>query len=86
MSDSKDFSTLESLPFEEAMRRLEETVQLLERGDVPLEQAIGLFEEGMRLAHVCGRKLKWAEQQVEMLVKKNGEWMKQPFDAEEEGD
>ncbi|WP_124727213.1 exodeoxyribonuclease VII small subunit [Staphylospora marina] len=86
MSEAKDWAALESLPFEEALRKLEETVQILERGDVPLEQAIDLFEEGMRLAHVCGRKLKRAEQQVEMLVKRNEEWVREPFDPEEAAD
>ena len=46
MSDPIDLTQLESLPFEKALERLEEVVQLLERGDAPLEQAIQLFDEG----------------------------------------
>lgn len=84
MSEPKDLSLLESLPFEKALERLEEVVRLLEKGDAPLEEAIQLFDEGMKLAHHCGKKLEWAEQQVEMLVKENGEWIKKPFRPEGE--
>ncbi|AUS08539.1 exodeoxyribonuclease VII small subunit [Laceyella sacchari] len=86
MSDPIDLTQLESLPFEKALERLEEVVQLLERGDAPLEQAIQLFDEGMKLSHLCGKKLEWAEQQVEMLMQENGEWIKKPFEAEEDMD
>jgi exodeoxyribonuclease VII small subunit len=77
---------LESLPFEQAMERLEKVVQLLEQGEVPLEKAIQLFQEGMEFAHLCGQKLEWAEQQVEMLLKEDGKWLKKPFQMEEELD
>ncbi|MBA4495000.1 exodeoxyribonuclease VII small subunit [Paenactinomyces guangxiensis] len=86
MSEPLDLSSLESLPFEKALERLEEVVELLEKGDAPLEQAIQLFDEGMKLAHICGKKLEWAEQKVEMLVNENDEWKKKPFDTEEEPD
>ncbi|MBA4600912.1 exodeoxyribonuclease VII small subunit [Thermoactinomyces mirandus] len=86
MSDAKDLSALESMQFEEAMQRLEEVVQKLEKGDTPLEQAIQLFDEGMKLAQICGKKLEWAEHQVEMLVKENGEWLKKPFEIEEDSE
>jgi exodeoxyribonuclease VII small subunit len=72
------------LPFEQALARLEEIVRLLEKGDVPLDQAIGLYQEGVWLVHHCGQKLEWAQQQVEMLVEENGEWVKKPFLTEEE--
>lgn len=86
MTEPKDLSAFESMPFEEAMKRLEQVVQQLEKGDTPLEQAIRLFDEGMKLAHVCGKKLEWAEHQVEMLVKENGEWLKKPFEIEEDSE
>lgn len=81
MSDS-----IESLPFEKALERLEEIVHLLEKGDTSLEESIRLFDEGMKLAHHCQKKLKWAEQQVEILVNQNGEWVKKPFKLEEDSD
>lgn len=74
----------ENLSFEEAMARLEEVVEQLESGDVPLEGSIRLFEEGMRLSRYCGRKLEKLEQQVEMLVQENGEWVKKTVQSEEE--
>ena len=77
---------LESLSFEAAMERLEEVVQKLEQGEVSLEEAIQLFGEGTRLAHLCRKKLDWAEKQVEMLVEENGGWSKQPFNGGEENE
>lgn len=74
----------ESLPFEEAMEKLESVVEQLESGDVPLEKAIQLFEQGMKLSQICGAKLERLEQQVEILVQENGDWVKKPFQTEEE--
>jgi exodeoxyribonuclease VII small subunit len=70
---------MSELTFEQAMDRLEEVVVQLERGDIPLEEAIQLFGEGTKLAGVCRKKLDWAEQQVEVLMEENGEWTKKPF-------
>ncbi len=75
---------LSELSFEQAIGRLEEVVAELERGDIPLEEAIKLFGEGTKLAGVCRQKLDWAEQQVEMLVEENGEWTKKPFQPQSE--
>lgn len=72
------------LSFEESIHRLEEVVERLENGDVPLEQAIQLFEEGMILAKQCNQTLEQVEQQVEILMKENGDWVKKPFGTEEE--
>jgi exodeoxyribonuclease VII small subunit len=55
--------------FEEALRRLEEIVQRLEQGDVPLEQAMQLYEEGINLSRVCAGKLKTAELALKRLSK-----------------
>ncbi len=55
--------------FEESMQRLEEIVSLLEKGEAPLKESMGLFEEGMRLAAECGKQLDQAEQAVVRLVK-----------------
>ncbi|SFS93093.1 exodeoxyribonuclease VII small subunit [Marininema halotolerans] len=77
---------LENLPFEVAMEQLEEVVDQLENGEVPLEEAIRLFERGMRLARLCGTKLEHLESQVEMLVQENGDWVKKPFSPEGDGE
>ncbi len=55
--------------FEDALRRLEEIVQRLEQGDVPLEQAMQLYEEGIALSRVCAGKLKTAELALKRLSK-----------------
>lgn len=54
--------------FEQAMERLETIVEKLENGDVPLEAAIELFQEGMSLSRLCGQKLEQVERRIEMLV------------------
>ncbi|MFD1989693.1 exodeoxyribonuclease VII small subunit [Paenibacillus nicotianae] len=73
------------LNFEEAMDRLEEIVSELENGDVPLEKAIDLFQQGMKLSQVCGSKLEQVERKIEMIVEEDGELRKKPFDASESG-
>ena len=55
--------------FEESMRRLEEIVRLLEKGDAPLEDSIKLFEEGTKLAKRCDDLLNEAEKKVVVLSK-----------------
>lgn len=69
----------ETLGFEAAMEKLEGIVAKLESGDVPLEQAIELFQEGMRLSHLCSQKLEQVERKIEMLVEENGTLVKKPF-------
>ena len=71
---------LDELSFEQAMQRLEAIVAKLENGDVPLETAIDLFQEGMRLSQLCGGKLEQVESKIELLVEsENGGFQKKPF-------
>jgi exodeoxyribonuclease VII small subunit len=65
--------------FEECLQRLETIVQQLERGDLPLEQALKLFEEGVGLSDSCRRELEEAEGKVEILLKQNGKLQPEPF-------
>ncbi len=68
------------LNFEGSMARLEEIVSLLERGDAPLEQVMGLFEEGAKLLRECTKQLDEAEQKVNLLTAgKDGEIVEEPF-------
>jgi exodeoxyribonuclease VII small subunit len=69
----------EILSFEEAMEQLEQLVGKLENGDVPLEKAIDLFQEGMKLSHLCSQKLEQVERKIEILVEENGSLNKKPF-------
>ncbi len=59
---------LEKLAFEEAFAELANTVRRLEEGDLPLEEAITLYERGMRLARRCHNALDAAELQVQQLT------------------
>jgi len=66
--------------FEDSLKKLEEIVAQLERGDVPLEESIRLFEEGTRLSAECRKQLEEAEGKVEMLVKqRDGSMKREPF-------
>ena len=55
-------------PFEAAVKRLTEIVQLLERGDLPLEDSLRLFEEGVKLSRASQQRLDAAEKRVERLL------------------
>ena len=68
------------LRFEEALAGLERIVRDLEEGDLPLDDALKLFEEGVRLSRFCGAKLDEAEKKIEILMKgAGGEWRSEPF-------
>lgn len=63
----------EKLNFEEALKGLEEIVDNLEQGDVPLEQALSQFQKGVGLANFCQKTLKDAEKTLTKMVNENGE-------------
>jgi exodeoxyribonuclease VII small subunit len=67
------------IKFEKAMARLEEIVQSLEKGDIPLEDSLKIFEEGIKLSQVCMAKLDEAEKKVEILMKDKGKTILKPF-------
>jgi len=58
--------------FEQAMTELEALVERMERGELPLEEALKHFERGVELTGACQAALKAAEQKVEILLKKSG--------------
>ncbi len=58
-----------TIKFETALARLEEIVSQLEQGNTPLDEAIQIFEEGMKLARECARQLNAAEKKLQKLVK-----------------
>ena len=63
---------MEEKNFEAAMHRLEEIVQSLERGEMPLGKSLTVFEEGMRLAGYCSSELETAEKKISLLVEESG--------------
>jgi exodeoxyribonuclease VII small subunit len=68
--------------FEEAIKRLEEIVHTMERGDLSLEESLKAFEEGIKLVRLCTKKLEEAERKVEMLIKNEGNIDFIPFPEE----
>lgn len=58
-----------SVPFEEALKKLETIVDAMESGDLPLESLLARYEEGMKLAQVCQEKLAEAELKIQQLEK-----------------
>jgi exodeoxyribonuclease VII small subunit len=66
--------------FEESLKKLETIVAQLERGDLPLEESINMFEEGVRLSALCKQELESAESKVEILLKqRDGSLKAEPF-------
>jgi len=61
-------NNMQSLSFEDAYNKLEETVQKLEAGNLPLEEALTLYEQGMALAKQCGMQLDKAELTIKRLT------------------
>ncbi len=79
-------TAVEDTSFEATMKRLAEIVTRLERGDLPLEESLTLFEEGVRLSARSQEKLDGAQRRVEELlaVDANGRTKKVPFDLRED--
>lgn len=66
--------------FEDSLKKLEVIVEKLEKGDLPLEESLKLFEEGVELSAVCKKELEAAEGKVEMLNKqRDGALKTAPF-------
>lgn len=59
--------------FEEAMNELEDIVTKLEEGDVPLEEALSYYQQGVKLSKICHDKLQHAEKQMATIMTEDGE-------------
>lgn len=82
----KKAETAKKQDFEQSLGRLEAVVRKLENANLPLEEAMKLFEEGMQLSRDCQKQLEQAEARVEILLKKaGGEMVAEPFEPEDEG-
>lgn len=68
------------------MKELETLVERLERGELPLEEALKQFERGVELTAACQAALKNAEQKVEILLKKSGVSEVAEFEPDEPGE
>ena len=69
--------------FEEALEKLEEIVKRMEAGEMTLEESLKAFEEGIKLARLCAKKLNEADRRVELLLRQEGELVTKPFTEEE---
>jgi exodeoxyribonuclease VII small subunit len=65
--------------FETCLEELEKVVKELEGGDLSLERSLELFERGMSLSDTCRGQLEAAETRVEMLIRKDGKTVAEPF-------
>lgn len=85
--NKKEFLTdeeISKLTFEQSLERLELIVDKLESGEIPLEHSIDLFQEGMKLASRCQKKLENVELKIEEIFEKDGEIIKRNFDYSED--
>jgi exodeoxyribonuclease VII small subunit len=72
--------------FESSLHALESIVDRLEAGDLPLEEALALFEKGVALTRRCAEQLAAAERRIELLVREGASWGARPFEESEETD
>ena len=74
----------EQLSYEEAVERLEQVVRELEQGNLPLEQSLALFQEGIELTRLCTKLLDEAERKIETLAAgEDGRQRLAPLELEE---
>ena len=72
---------VKEIPFETALKKLETIVENLENGDLSLEDALKQYEEGVKMADLCTKRLTEAEKKVEVLMKMNpGKFKTVPFE------
>lgn len=77
-----DFMAVEK--FESSLKKLEDAVARLESGELSLEDSLKVFEDGIRHASVCSRKLSEAQKKVELLLKqKDGSFYKEEFKSDD---
>ena len=67
--------------FEDALKKLENIVGELEKGDLSLDESLAKYEEGIKLSRACSKKLEMAKRKVELLIKSDsGKFQVKPFD------
>lgn len=84
MSKKELGSELKGIKFEEALKKLEKIVEKLEGGDVPLDESITLYEDGIGLFKHCSSKLEEAKKKVEILTKKGSDSKMEPRPFQED--
>ncbi len=73
--------------FEKALKRLEEIVGELEKGELDIDKSLEIFEEGIKMSRVCSKKLNEAEKKIEKLTRNDkGELIRELFPAGNDND
>jgi len=72
------------IDFEAALAELEKLVETMESGEQSLEETLASFQKGIELTRSCQEGLKAAEQKVEQLIQKNGKYLVEPVEPEDE--
>ncbi len=67
------------IKFEEALKKLEKIVSDMEAGEMPLDESLAKYEEGIKLSKICSRQLEAAKSKVELLMKTGGKFELSPF-------
>lgn len=70
--------------FEQSLKALKDLVERLEKGELPLEEALQIFEEGIGLSRECQLALTQAEQKVQILIERSGQLLEEPFKPEDQ--
>ena len=84
--DGESDASQEEGSFESSLEKLESIVDRLEAGDLPLETALAVFEEGVALTRRCAEQLGAAERRIELLVREGANWGARPFEESGETD
>ncbi len=71
--------------FEESLEKLEQITREMENGDLSLEASLKKFDDGMRLADFCTKKLDEAQKRIDILINKDGVLSAEPFDDHSSG-
>jgi len=74
---------LSNLNFEEALSKLEEVVNKLEKEQLSLDDSLKIFEEGINLYRFCSKELNEVEKKINIIIEENGEFKEVPFEYEE---
>lgn len=84
MTNNKETKKMEELNYEEAVQRLEKIVERLENAEIPLEESLSAFQEGIKLSRYCREKLAEIEYKVDYLLKEEQQQEPDPQSLQDE--
>jgi len=84
LTNKKETKKMEELTYEEAVQRLEEIVERLENAEIPLEESLSSFQEGIKLSRYCREKLAEIEYKVDYLLKEEQQQEPDPQGLQDE--